>query len=470
MVAQIINRLKVWLSQKMGKGLSYVHAPKEQSNKASLRRFIKKNLFVRLCVAGMIISVVLATVVFFLEIKRLGRLVNNRASEMALTFNDVIRPFLDDLSSTKQSALRNELKTLLITGKYKTGVGQLIYAGIYDVHGKEIVAEKDTDCDYLDAVDNLMKSVEVRPPKSSGKVYAYRWINGSPHIHLTYPLTNRRGDEVAVIQGIFEISSKVTDEVVGRIVRTAVEVIGIVILTTLILYPIIITLVGRLSFLADVLLEANIETLQALGSAIAKRDRDTDIHNYRVTIYSVTLAESQGMKQAKIRGLIKGAFLHDIGKIGISDQILLKPGKLTKSERGIMKRHVNHGIDIIGRSEWLKDATDVVGYHHEQFDGNGYPNGLSGEMIPKNARIFAIADVFDALTSRRPYKDPIPFEEAIKILEEGRGSHFDPSLLDSFNKIAGSLHEKYSDCSDGILREKLVSITRQYFAEELYRS
>ena len=130
MVAQIINRLKVWLSQKMGKGLSYVHVPKEQSNKASLRRFIKKNLFVRLCVAGMIISVVLATVVFFLEINRLGRLVNNRASEMALTFNDVIRPFLDDLSSTKQSALRNELKTLLITGKYKTGVGQLIYAGI----------------------------------------------------------------------------------------------------------------------------------------------------------------------------------------------------------------------------------------------------------------------------------------------------------------------------------------------------
>ena len=252
--------------------------------------------------------------------------------------------------------------------------------------------------------------------------------------------------------------------------RTAVEVIGIVFCTTLILYPIIITLVGRLSYLADVLLEANIETLQALGSAIAKRDRDTDIHNYRVTIYSVTLAESLGMRQENIRGLIKGAFLHDIGKIGIGDQILLKPGKLTKSEREIMKRHVNHGIDIIGRSEWLKDAIDVVGCHHEQFDGNGYPNGLSGEAIPINARIFAIVDVFDALTSRRPYKDSIPFEEAIKILAEGRGGHFDPSLLDSFNKIADSLHEKYSSCADKTLREKLESITRHYFAEELYRS
>lgn len=470
MVARIIDLVKVWLLQKMGKGLSYAYTPKTQGNKASLRRFIKRNLFTRLCIAGVIVSIVLATIVFFFQIKRLGRLVNSRASEIALNFNDEIRPFLDDLSSSEQLELRNKLKMLLIAGKFKTGVGQVIYAGIYDVDGKEIVTERDQDCDYLDLIDDFMKSVEVRSPKSSGKVYAFRWINGSPHIHLTYPLSDSRGEEVAVIQGIFEISSKATDEVVGSIVRTAVEVIGIVIITTLILYPIIISLVGRLSYLADVLLEANIETLQALGGAIAKRDRDTDIHNYRVTIYSVTLAESLGMRQENIRGLIKGAFLHDIGKIGIGDQILLKPGKLTKSEREVMKRHVNHGIDIIGRSEWLKDATDVVGYHHEQFDGNGYPNGLSGEAIPVNARIFAIADVFDALTSRRPYKDPIPFEEAIKILSEGRGSHFDPSLLDSFNKIADSLHEKYSSCPDITLREKLESITRQYFAEELYRS
>lgn len=470
MVAQAINLIKAWLLQKVGAGFSYARASRKQSNKASLRRFINKNLFARLCIAGVIISIALAAVVFFLEVKRLGRVVNNRAGEIARHFNDEVRPFLDDLSSAEQPELRTKLKMLLIAGKFNTGVGKVIHAGIYDVQGILIVSEKDQDCDYLALVDDFLESTGSQPSKSFERVYAFRWINESPHIHLTYPLTNSRGVEAAVIQGIFQISSKATREVMGRILRTAIEVIGIVIFTTLILYPIIIALVGRLSHLADVLLEANIETLQALGSAIAKRDRDTDIHNYRVTIYSVTLAESLGMKQENIRGLIKGAFLHDIGKIGISDQILLKPGKLTKSEREVMKHHVNHGIDIIGRSEWLKDATDVVGCHHEQFDGNGYPNGLSGEKIPINARIFAIADVFDALTSRRPYKAPIPFEEAMRILEEGRGGHFDPSLLDSFMKIADSLHEHYSDCSDTILRENLESVTRRYFAEELYRS
>jgi HD-GYP domain-containing protein (c-di-GMP phosphodiesterase class II) len=291
-----------------------------------------------------------------------------------------------------------------------------------------------------------------------------------PHLQLIYPLSNSSGEEAGVLKAVFVISSEATDEVKRRIVTTAIEVIGIVVLTTLVLYPIIITLMGRLSQLADTLLEANIEALQALGSAIAKRDRDTDIHNYRVTIYSVALAESMEMKRRDIRGLIKGAFLHDIGKIGISDRILLKPGKLTKKEREIMKRHVNHGIDIIGNSEWLKDAKDVVGYHHEQFDGNGYPNGLSGEMIPMNARIFAIADVFDALTSSRPYKDSIPFEEAMGILVQGRGVHFDPSLFDKFSNIASSLHEEYSHGSDQKLQEKLETITRHYFTEELYHS
>ncbi len=239
-------------------------------------------------------------------------------------------------------------------------------------------------------------------------------------------------------------------------------------LTTMILYPIIMMLIRQLSNLADNLLEANIETLRALGSAIAKRDSDTDIHNYRVMIYSVNLAEAFGLVHSLIRTLIKGAFLHDVGKIGISDQILLKPGKLTKYEFEVMKRHVNHGIDIVEGSDWLKDATDVVGYHHEQFAGGGYPYGLKGDFIPITARIFAIADVFDALTSSRPYKDPMPFEKTMAILAEGRGTHFDPSLLDTFNTIAKSLYEKVANCSDEILRENLESITRQYFSKEMY--
>ena len=108
-----------------------------------------------------------------------------------------------------------------------------------------------------------------------------------------------------------------------------------------------------------------------------------------------------------MRALLKGAFLHDVGKLGIRDAILLKPGKLDAAEFGEMKRHVAHGLDIIERSSWLRDATAVVGHHHEKWDGSGYGTGSAARQIPLPARIFAVADVFDALTSRRPYKEPL---------------------------------------------------------------
>ncbi len=439
----------------------------EQIGKTSLKASIQKRLLIRLGVAAVIISIALASAVFFIEIHRLGALVDGRASRIAMRFNDEIRPLLDDAMLTAQPALQNKLKMLSIAGKLDLGLGYLIYAGIYDLNGKEIVMEKDAHGDYLNAVDDFMKSREHRMPAHLTKVSKFKYINRLPHILLTFPLTNSNNERVAVIEGVFVVSSKARDEVVGRIVRTAFEAVGIVVLTTLIFYPIIITLIGRLSNLADNLLESNIEALRVLGSAIAKRDSDTDIHNYRVTIYSVTLAEAVGLKRNLIRELIKGAFLHDVGKIGVSDRILLKPGKLTESEFEIMKRHVNHGIDILEHSDWLKDATDVVGYHHEQFDGKGYPYGLNGENIPINARIFAIADVFDALTSIRPYKSQMPFADAMKILAKGSGNHFDPSLIDTFTTIAKSLYNKIADCSAKTLREELESITRQYFSKEM---
>jgi HD-GYP domain-containing protein (c-di-GMP phosphodiesterase class II) len=385
---------------------------------------------------------------------------------MARNFNSDIRQLLDNIGDP--DALRNKLKMLLIAGNLNNSTGQLICAGIYKAGGEAIAVEKNSECNYTDAFDDFMAPTSEPSPDTSSS-HRFRWVDTTPHIQLTYPLHDSTGAEAGTVKGVFAISSDASGEMIGRMVRTALEVVGIVVVTTLILYPIIITLMGRLTQLADTLLEANIETLQALGSAIAKRDRDTDIHNYRVTIYSVALAEALHMARSDIRGLIKGAFLHDIGKIGVSDRILLKPDVLTKNEREAMKRHVNHGIDIIGGSDWLKDAKEVVEFHHEQYDGNGYPNGLRGDNIPVNARIFAIADVFDALTSIRPYKDSIDFDEAMKIMEESRGRHFDPLILDMFGRIAPTLHEAYSKGSESALQQKLEEITRHYFTEELYR-
>ena len=436
-----------------------------QGKNPSLKTIVQKKLLLRLVAACILISIVLASFVFFLEFQRFGNLVNNRAGEIAAHFNDEIRSLLDDPSMTEKTALRNKLKMLSIIGNLNRGIGQVIYAGIYDLDNNAIVIEKDPQCTYLNAVDAVMKSRDQLLPKTSQKVYKYRYINGIPHIQLSYPLFNSNNKQAAVIKGLFAISSEVRNEVTMRIVRSAFGAIGIVVLTTLILYPIIITLIGQLSRLADNLLVSNIETLQVLGSAIAKRDSDTDIHNYRVTIYSVTLAEAAGLQHSLIRGLIKGAFLHDAGKIGISDEILLKPGKLTKKEFKMMEQHVIHGIDIVEGSDWLKDAIHVVGFHHEKFNGEGYPYGLKGESIPITARIFTIADVFDALTSMRPYKEAMSFEEAMAVLEEGRGTQFDPTLLDTFTPIAKSLYENVAGCSDETLSEKLEHITRKYLPQ-----
>ena len=165
-----------------------------------------------------------------------------------------------------------------------------------------------------------------------------------------------------------------------------------------------------------------------------------------------------------IQGLIKGAFLHDVGKIAIRDAVLLKPGRLDEQEFEHMKTHVLHGTEIVNRSSWLTDAQDVVEFHHEKFDGSGYDAGLEGEAIPIVARIFAIADVFDALTSRRPYKEPFSFEQAVEILEEGRASHFDPDLLDAFLNIARAQYDHLAARDEETPREELGEILRQYFS------
>jgi HD-GYP domain-containing protein (c-di-GMP phosphodiesterase class II) len=448
------------------RNISDIYKFELKTNKTELNSTIHRRLLLRLIIATFLISIVLAAAAFFIEFHRVGNLVSGRASQVVLNFNDQVRTILDSPEQKFSKDLQNELKMLLIAGKSKQWMGQLVYSSIYDLQGREIVTEMDVNYRQLNVVEGLAKSLTHQLPNKSQKAHKIKYINRIPYILLSFPLTNSSGKKVAAIEGVFAVSKVARDEVFERIRGSVFGTISIVVLTSLILYPIIITLIRQLSRVTDNLIESNIETLRVVGSAIAKRDSDTDSHNYRVTIYSVALAEKIGLKPSLIRGLVKGAFLHDVGKIGVSDQILLKPGKLSDEEFEEMKTHVNHGIDIVERSEWLKDARDVVGYHHEKYSGNGYPHGIDGSSIPVNARIFAIVDVFDALISIRPYKDPMSFDTAIKILEEGRGNHFDPFHLDAFIDIARSLYDTFANCSENTLRRKLESIIQEYFSRE----
>jgi len=444
---------------------SDVNSLKSFLKKKGAKKFIHRQLLLRLIAAAAIISVVLAIIVFLIEYRRLGSLVNDRAAEVVSNFNNQIQQ-LGHAIDENHEGIQQELKMLLIAGKSRPWAGQLVYSSIYNLDGQQIAAEFDTNHTHKDTVEELAKSIDSQQLDKPASSQSFKRIKSSPYIHLSFPLHDQTGKQYAFIEGIFEVSAKARKEVTSRITKSVFGAIGIVLLTTLILYPVISRLIHQLTVLTGNLVESNIETLRVIGSAIAKRDSDTDSHNYRVTIYSVELAERIGLKPKIIQGLIKGAFLHDVGKIGISDRILLKPAKLSEGEYETMKLHVQHGIDIIKQSGWLRDAIDVVGYHHEKFSGDGYPSGLKGHEIPVSARIFAIADVFDALTSRRPYKKQLSLEKSLEILNEGRGTHFDPTLLDNFNEIAQPLFEQFAHDSNEKLYTKLEIIILKYFSKD----
>jgi len=177
-----------------------------------------------------------------------------------------------------------------------------------------------------------------------------------------------------------------------------------------------------------------LEIVQRLGLAAEYKDNETGLHVIRMSNYARILGVATGMSETEADDLLHAAPMHDVGKIGIPDRILQKPAALDADEWKIMQSHATIGGDIIGKHQggMLAMAHDVAMTHHEKWDGSGYPNKLAGEQIPLVGRIVAIADVFDALTSARPYKAEWPVEQAVDYLKQQRGQHFDPELVDRF--------------------------------------
>lgn len=180
--------------------------------------------------------------------------------------------------------------------------------------------------------------------------------------------------------------------------------------------------------------EAYIDSIHRLVMASEFKDEDTGDHIVRIGEYSRMMAQKLGWSENEIEVISYAAPMHDVGKIGIPDKIMLKPGKLTREEFEVMKTHATIGAKLLSRSKSgiLKMAREIALCHHEKYNGKGYPNGLAGEKIPISGRIVAIADTFDALTSKRPYKDPYPPEMALDIIRKDRGEHFDPEMTDLF--------------------------------------
>lgn len=188
------------------------------------------------------------------------------------------------------------------------------------------------------------------------------------------------------------------------------------------------------------------DTLTALIKALDAREKEVGSHSERVMAYTVLLAESIGVKEAERQVMARGAMLHDIGKIGISDNILLKPGKLDDAEWYEMRKHPQLGYDILSGIKYLAEPAEIILSHHERYDGTGYPNGLAGDRIPLGGRIFTLVDTLDAMTSDRPYRKALPFSAVTEEVKRFSGRQFDPAIVDVFLSIPQKRWEEAVGC------------------------
>lgn len=197
---------------------------------------------------------------------------------------------------------------------------------------------------------------------------------------------------------------------------------------------------------------ANENTLYVLAYALDVREENTGSHSRRVAGYAIRLAEEMGIDDPGTLDVIwKGALLHDLGKIGIPDSVLLKPGPLDEKEWILMRRHTEVGFEMLAGVRFLQAPADIVLYHHEWYDGRGYPRGLKGEEIPLGARLFAVIDVFDAVTTARPYRTPDSHAGASVILRQKVGTHLDPDIVKFFERVPYSDWEGIASGSREVL-------------------
>jgi len=212
-------------------------------------------------------------------------------------------------------------------------------------------------------------------------------------------------------------------------------------------------------------------TLEALSAALDLRDHETDGHSRRVVEYTARLAEEIGLDKEAIKVIRRGALIHDVGKIGVPDAVLLKPGKLDPDERKIIERHPQAGYNMLADISYLRHEIQIVLCHQEKWDGTGYPYGLKGSEIPLGARLFAIADTFDALTSDRPYRKGRPYDVSRQLIEEESGKQFDPQAVQAFLAVkqeewASIRAQVMEDIAKRLEAKKAQDVQEQHIIEE----
>lgn len=397
----------------------------------------------RLVVAWALVSVVVGGLAVYLELRQIDQGVLALARQQAASF----------LPEGLDSSARSPDQQAQLAARAEEYLKRnFVFVELYGPDGKKLVDAVNPD---FSGIEEAVAQSRLAFQRHGRSYYEKLAIGDQTLVQVLVPLPAKDGRSMGYFEGLFLVDPQTLYEFRTRLTRNLAAVLLTVLVTTLLLYPVIIRLNRDLLRVSHEVLKGNLELASVLGAAIAKRDSETGAHNYRVALYALALGEKEGLGTVAMRDLIAGAFLHDVGKIGISDTILLKPGPLTPDEEIIMHSHPTLGAEIVSSSNSLRGAREVIENHHEKYDGSGYPQGLRDTEIPLNARIFTIVDVFDALTSRRPYKDPMPVDQALRIIGQDAGSHFDPALVRTFLPIARRLFARLGTASEADLNALL---------------
>jgi len=407
-------------------------------------------LGIRLGLAATVVALLAGGVAYSVETYRAEQAALEQATRSAQHF---ATPAMQMIVSAGRLDGHDELERLLDKSRF---VGLQVFdrdgSSVYENWGNSTVS----------LIDVLRAQTLTRP---GGDRIHRTWIEvGSEHlIHVVVPISAGDDRLVGYVRTVSRLDAESVQAQRNQVRTGVLTAIGAVVATALVLYPLMLAMLRRSTDLSRSLLDSNLSLIRSLGNAVAKKDSGTDAHNYRVTLYAIGLAEALKVSAEDISHLVAGAFLHDVGKIGIPDSILLKGGSLTPAELQVMQTHPVLGTEIVTGNPWLQEAAVIIQHHHERLDGKGYPDGLRGEEIPLIARIFAVVDVFDALTSERSYKSPMGLDEAMQIILRESGSHFDSSIVAAFRDIAPALYATITRADPNELQRRLNEALLRYF-------
>jgi len=389
----------------------------------------------------------------------LGSIYGYYAYKQAQYMNELIETKLQTYTKQIQKMDSPEIRILLTGIEQQIQTEELLGIELSDGNGKQWLHRTSMSLPF-----HIKESFE-HFDLASGEGESYRMLPlDGTHFVLIYAQSLHSSQIPDLrIKIAVPIPAKTVMEMRNRMREVFIGIAFVLLLVTAATFPIIYRQYRALQEGEERLLASNIDTILTLGNAIALRDSDTSDHNYRVTYYTIRIAEALQLPENAFPALITGALLHDIGKIGIPDAILRKAGPLDAAEMQQMQRHVDLGIQMLTPLSWLHDALPIVREHHERYDGSGYPLGLKGSDITLEARIFALADVFDALCSQRPYKDAYPFDACLSMLRDASGTHFDPVVHDAFRSIANELHHDVVSKSEADLILLLSSYLQRYW-------